>query len=85
MYPAPPPTAPTAPSAAPENAQHALFLLLLRQHERKNSVGRWAALLLYAGLNVAAFYLGVCWLQMRLGEVTLALHELKQTIVKSQA
>lgn len=80
MYPAPPPT---APSAAPENAQHALFLLLLRQHERNNSVGRWAALLLYGGLNVVAFYLGVCWLQMRLGEVTLALHELRQTMVKS--
>ena len=76
MYP-PPPTAPSA--ATPEQA----LLLLLLQHRRR-SVGWWAALLLYGGLNVVAFYLGVCWLQMRLGEVTLALHELKQAVVRQR-
>ena len=35
---------------------------------------------LYAGLMIVAFYLGVCWLQNALGELTLSVKELEHEV-----
>ena len=71
----PPPTAPTAQDPLTQT-----LLILLQRQQRKHMIGWWACFLLYGGLNVVAFYLGVSWLQMNLADLTLALRELKQAI-----
>jgi hypothetical protein len=38
-------------------------------------------LALYVGLLTVGFYLGVCWLQNSMGELTLAVRELKTLLV----
>jgi hypothetical protein len=35
---------------------------------------------LYVGLMIVGFYLGVCWLQNSLGELTLSVRELKTLV-----
>ena len=71
----PPPTAPAAHDPLTQT-----LLLLLQQQQRKHMMGWWAGFLLYGGLNVLAFYLGVSWLQMNMADMALALRELKLAI-----
>jgi hypothetical protein len=78
----PQPTAPVAEWAQPPSVMAQALLVILQQQQRKQMIGWWAGLLLYGGLTVLAFYLGVCWLQMSLGEVGLALRELRLAMVK---
>ena len=58
------------------------LLLLMQQQQRKHVIGYWVGFLVYVGLSVVAFYLGVSWLQMSLGELTLAVRELRLVVLK---
>jgi uncharacterized membrane protein len=78
---APLPSAPMAPHHDPVSQT---LLLLMQQQQRTHVMGYWAGFLLYVGLSVVAFYLGVSWLQMSLGELTLAVRELRLLVLKPQ-
>lgn len=66
-----PPTAPGWEAAPPSRSSSASYLYLV---VALISVG------LYAGIMIVGFYLGVCWVQHAINELTLAVRELKTQI-----
>ena len=68
------------PTAPPFHMHPATVPLWEATHNNRQLILALLGVVLYAGLMIVAFYLGVCWLQNALGDLTLSIHELQHDV-----